>query len=306
MKKINIKSLIIGVFIGVLISSGVVYAVTLIDSKDVTYTPSDNEFNVSNVESALNELYDKMQIVRSHTESYFGVSHTPGVTFPVTMTIKTTSNSNTLIINGHLTGCSGLPTFTVFKVIDSKGNELERKHIYEGESTNQNGAISRSFIYVYQCEPNETYTISYTSVNSAHPYQGGNVMAIVINSKNITPIVKAYAESHFGVSHTPGVTFPVTMTIATPPNSNTLIINGHLTGSSGLPVFTVFKVIDSKGNELERRHVYEGGITNQNGGISRSYIYVYRCKPNETYTISYTSVNSAHSYQGGNVMATVY
>ena len=60
MKKINIKSFIIGIFIGVLISSGVVYAATLIDSKDVTYTPSDNEFDASNVETALNELYTKI------------------------------------------------------------------------------------------------------------------------------------------------------------------------------------------------------------------------------------------------------
>ena len=59
MKKINIKSLIIGVFIGVLISSGVVYAVTLIDSKDVTYTPSDSSFDADNVKSALDELYER-------------------------------------------------------------------------------------------------------------------------------------------------------------------------------------------------------------------------------------------------------
>ncbi len=54
------KKIVLGVFIGLLISSGVVYATTLIDSKDVTYTPSDNEFDVSDVESALNELYDKI------------------------------------------------------------------------------------------------------------------------------------------------------------------------------------------------------------------------------------------------------
>ncbi len=53
------KKYIIGVIIGIVLSSSVVFAATLIDSKDVTYTPSDNEFNVSNVESALDELYEK-------------------------------------------------------------------------------------------------------------------------------------------------------------------------------------------------------------------------------------------------------
>ncbi len=51
------KKIVLGVFIGLLISSGVVCAATLINSKDVTYTPSDSNFGVSNVESALNELY---------------------------------------------------------------------------------------------------------------------------------------------------------------------------------------------------------------------------------------------------------
>ena len=54
------KKIIFGIFIGLLISGGIVYAATLIDSKDVTYTPSDNSFDVSNVESALDKLYDKI------------------------------------------------------------------------------------------------------------------------------------------------------------------------------------------------------------------------------------------------------
>lgn len=52
------KKIVLGIFIGLLISSGVVYATTLIDSKDITYTPSDSSFEASNVENALNELYN--------------------------------------------------------------------------------------------------------------------------------------------------------------------------------------------------------------------------------------------------------
>ena len=56
------KKTIFGIFIGLIISSGIVYAATLIDSKDVTYTPSDSSFDVSNVESALDKLYEKIDI----------------------------------------------------------------------------------------------------------------------------------------------------------------------------------------------------------------------------------------------------
>ena len=59
MKKF-IKNNLLGFILGVLVSGGVVYAATLIDSKDVTYTPSDSSFDVSNVESALDDLYDKV------------------------------------------------------------------------------------------------------------------------------------------------------------------------------------------------------------------------------------------------------
>ena len=76
MKKINIKSLIIGIFIGVLISSGVVYAATLIDSKDVTYTPSDNEFDANNVSDALNTLYNRVSALESSSSTVYYVGTT--------------------------------------------------------------------------------------------------------------------------------------------------------------------------------------------------------------------------------------
>ena len=68
------KKIIFGIFIGLLISGGIVYAATLIDSKDVTYTPSDNSFDVSNVESALDKLYNegthKLKLYISSGEMY--------------------------------------------------------------------------------------------------------------------------------------------------------------------------------------------------------------------------------------------
>ena len=53
--KNNIK-LIIGIVIGILLSGITVYAATYI-SKDITFSPSDENWNVNNVEDALNELY---------------------------------------------------------------------------------------------------------------------------------------------------------------------------------------------------------------------------------------------------------
>ncbi len=59
MKKF-IKNNILGFILGAIIFGGGVYAATLLDSKDVTYTPSDSSFNVSNVNGALDELYTKI------------------------------------------------------------------------------------------------------------------------------------------------------------------------------------------------------------------------------------------------------
>ncbi len=55
------KKLILGIFIGILVSGGVVYGANLIDSKDVTYTPNNSNFNVSNVKNSIDKLYDKIQ-----------------------------------------------------------------------------------------------------------------------------------------------------------------------------------------------------------------------------------------------------
>ena len=62
MKKF-IKNNLLGFILGVLVSGGVVYAATLIDSKDVTYTPSDSSFDVSNVEGALDQIYLELSVI---------------------------------------------------------------------------------------------------------------------------------------------------------------------------------------------------------------------------------------------------
>lgn len=55
--KINFKSLSLGLIIGVAITSGVVYAATLINSSDITYSPEDSSWDVSNVKDALDDMY---------------------------------------------------------------------------------------------------------------------------------------------------------------------------------------------------------------------------------------------------------
>ena len=53
------KSRLFMFILGILLTSGVVYAANMISSSDVSYRPENNEFNVSNVKSALDELYTR-------------------------------------------------------------------------------------------------------------------------------------------------------------------------------------------------------------------------------------------------------
>lgn len=65
--KSNIK-VFIGIIIGILVTSGVVYAAVLIDASDVTYTPSNSEWGVSNVSDALDDLYTKADAINPGSE----------------------------------------------------------------------------------------------------------------------------------------------------------------------------------------------------------------------------------------------
>lgn len=60
--KNNVK-LFIGIFIGILFSSVSVYAAYKYLAIDVTFTPSDSNWNVTNVEEALNDLYSKKILI---------------------------------------------------------------------------------------------------------------------------------------------------------------------------------------------------------------------------------------------------
>ncbi len=61
MKRVFNKSNVFSFLIGILLCGSIVSAATLIDSKDVTYTSSDSSFDANNVETALNELYSKIE-----------------------------------------------------------------------------------------------------------------------------------------------------------------------------------------------------------------------------------------------------
>ena len=65
------KKYVFGFIFGILMSSGIVYAATLIDSKDVTYTPSDSSFNVNDVSDALNNLYNRISDLESSSSAVY-------------------------------------------------------------------------------------------------------------------------------------------------------------------------------------------------------------------------------------------
>ena len=76
------RKTIFAFILGVLVSGGIVYATNLIDSKDVTYTPSDSSFDTSNVKSALDKLYEKeknnVPLFSSYEHSGFFSNETAG------------------------------------------------------------------------------------------------------------------------------------------------------------------------------------------------------------------------------------
>ena len=74
----NIKGYIIGFILGAIIFSGVtVFASTLL-SKDITFTPTKEDWQVTTVEEAINDLYDysredtinKLDFTTTTSESY--------------------------------------------------------------------------------------------------------------------------------------------------------------------------------------------------------------------------------------------
>lgn len=57
MKKRNIKDLFTGFILGGVIFSGISVAAVTLKANQVTYTPNDSSFKVTNVEEAINEMY---------------------------------------------------------------------------------------------------------------------------------------------------------------------------------------------------------------------------------------------------------
>ena len=55
------KKMLLGIMIGILLCSGIVYAATLYKASDVSYQPSDASWEVNNVNEAINVLYDSIQ-----------------------------------------------------------------------------------------------------------------------------------------------------------------------------------------------------------------------------------------------------
>ena len=72
MKKMLNKSNIFSFLLGVLLCGSIVSAATLIDSKDVTYTPNNSNFNANSVESALDKLYEKATGLPKYVFGYVG------------------------------------------------------------------------------------------------------------------------------------------------------------------------------------------------------------------------------------------
>lgn len=77
MKKINLRDLFIGIIVGGLVFSGItVFAITLA-ADQITYTPNNTKFSVTNAKDALDEIY-KISEYEIPKDTYFYDANTSG------------------------------------------------------------------------------------------------------------------------------------------------------------------------------------------------------------------------------------
>lgn len=84
MKKI-LRNNLLGFILGIILCSGIVYGINLYKSEDIQYQPSDAGWEVSNVNDALNSLYNNNNVNVEYMEfSSTPYANTSGISFDIT------------------------------------------------------------------------------------------------------------------------------------------------------------------------------------------------------------------------------
>ena len=97
------KKIILGILIGILFSGVGVYAATTYLASDVTYTPSNKDWNVDNVKNALDDLYSKNDDTISFGTPIQSSSQGPRI---ATRTTSITLNKGKYIVSAIISGSS--------------------------------------------------------------------------------------------------------------------------------------------------------------------------------------------------------
>lgn len=152
--KNNIK-VFIGIIIGMIISGSIVYAVQQIDSADVTYNPSDSNFDVSNVKSALDSLYDQVNANLTIEKIYErSILNGTGENLNINYTIPTGVKKITLIIAREFAYCT-------FKTISITGDGLVA--IKQSKRSSQGSSNPYNYLSIYELEVNPGGNINITT-----------------------------------------------------------------------------------------------------------------------------------------------
>lgn len=82
------KKICFGFILGILVTGGIVYAASLIDSNKVSYTPSNSNWQVANVQDAIDNLYENItnynQVVSNYNEIIKKYHRVESGSFPIT------------------------------------------------------------------------------------------------------------------------------------------------------------------------------------------------------------------------------
>ena len=121
MKKDN-KKFLLGILVGILLFGGISVAAITLTAEEVTYSPSDSNFDVSNTKEAIDELY---KMVESNS---------------ITNRVKIGSGSTSGTKKFDISGYEGCENFTInnfgliltsIKLVEQSGSGVKKENTYD-------------------------------------------------------------------------------------------------------------------------------------------------------------------------------
>ena len=121
MKKIFDKKILFSFVLGILVCCGIVYAANIYKATDISYEPSDASWEVSNVNEAINSLYDNMNNIDQDRDWRLVVEFTTYLTRNGYSTSSPTATRVYYLTLEHINGVNTLKTsFSGFSHINGE------------------------------------------------------------------------------------------------------------------------------------------------------------------------------------------